>query len=71
MSKGFTNKLLAGSLVSLVVLGGLFPVWLAKGGAKKTDQSKALPAQSAIRGAYTNVGSRDIGPDPTYDARKG
>ena len=31
--------------------------------ALSSKSDKPLPVQAAIRGAYTNIGSKDIGPD--------
>lgn len=40
--------------------------------AYQVDSSKPLSGQAAVRGAYINSGSKDIGPDPTrYDGSKG
>ena len=30
------------------------------------DPATTLPRQAAVRGAYTNTGSRDAGPDPDW-----
>ena len=38
----------------------------------QVDSSKPLSGQAAVRGAYINSGSKDIGPDPTrYDRSHG
>ena len=31
--------------------------------ALRTDSDRPFPRQAGIRGAYTNIGSKDIGPD--------
>ena len=33
------------------------------------DASRPLPRQAAVRGPYTNTGSRDVGPDPSFGGK--
>lgn len=35
------------------------------------DVSGPLPRQAAVRGPYTNTGSRDVGPDPSFNKGSG
>lgn len=69
-----SNKyLFASGLVVLVAGGALFPYWYSGRGVH-IDRSKSLPDQAAVRGAYINSGSKDVGPDPkagAYNVRKG
>lgn len=60
------NTRMAVGLVGLIVAGCSLPLLLSQ--LSKIDSSKPLVGQATIRGAYTNTGSRDAGPDP--DAAK-
>ncbi|KAL0044523.1 hypothetical protein WJX82_011108 [Trebouxia sp. C0006] len=64
------NKLVAAGLLGFIGLSASFPFVFARTGPT-VDSSKPLSGQAAVRGAYINSGSKDIGPDPTrYDGSK-
>lgn len=62
-SKGGIAVLAIGSLCTLAYI----PVWYHVNFVPKHDMSKPLPRSAAMRGAYVNTGSRDIGPDRPID----
>ncbi|KAI8112947.1 hypothetical protein M9434_004266 [Picochlorum sp. BPE23] len=61
--RSYSKGLTAGALVIFVGLVASYPVLHATKGPKISEGTKGLNPDAQIRGAYTNTGSKDIGPD--------
>jgi len=70
LSMRVQNQVVAGLLALGVALAFVSPVLISKGTPRLTDSQSSLPRQAAIRGAYSNSGSRDAGPDTTAAKKK-
>ena len=62
------KRLTLGLLAAFALAGAGLPLWLA-GQGQRVDQSKRLGNQVGVRGAFSNTGSRDAGPDPAYQPK--
>jgi hypothetical protein len=61
------NGIFALALIGIAVVGFSWPMFYAQGQKRKEvtlNSPEPLPKQAAIRGAFVNSGSRDVGPDP-------
>jgi len=67
--KSKSNSFVAALVTSFALLGFAGSFWIVyyKNKTNPIDSSKALPDNTQWRGQYIRAGTKDVGPDPTYN----
>lgn len=59
-----SNALTVGGLVLFIAAMSAYPLWYVSRGTQISTSAQPINPDAAIRGAYVNSGSKDMGLDP-------